>query len=228
MVEKLNKCERCKGEGSVRKYIINDYLDCIIEIISAFISSLLYFPLYCTFYGIIGSILGPIYFILLKTCLPFYIFGNIFNVLGGICIAYTIYTIFLKDKYKNLNIVFIIIFVCMGLINAIICFYLYKKKGVLNFLLNLCYISIQGGAIGLVGSYLFYKKEMLEEGNNRIKCPLCNGNKYISKNQFEKLVRCNLCNKNLGYENPKNNEFFFHKRFFCKKCSGKGYIFKNN
>ena len=224
MVDTLLKCQRCNGEGNVKKYIINDYLDCLLEIINSFISALLYFPLYCCFYGVIGLFLGPIYFILLKTCLPFNIFGNIFNFFGGICICYTIYNILLKDKNNNkaLNIIIILIIIIISLISVIVFNYLYRKKGIF-ILLYLFYSSIQGGAIGLVSSYLFYKKEMLEENNNRIKCPLCMGNKKVSKYEFEKMERCKTCSKNCGYENSKNNDFILHKRYFCKTCNGKGY-----
>ena len=226
MVEKLIKCQRCKGLGNVRKYIINDYLDCILEIINAFISSLLYFPIYCTFYGIVGCFIGPIFFILLKTALPFYIFGNIFYFFGGLSIFYTIYTIFLKNIKSNIIIYIVSIFI--SIINLVMGLFLYKKKGGIYLLINFIYSSINGGAIGLVSSYLFYKKDMLEENNNRVKCPLCSGKKFLSQNDSEKLERCKNCSKNCGYENPKKSDFFLHKRFFCKICNGKGYIFKNN
>ena len=227
MVEKLIVCQRCKGKGDIRKYIINDYLDCIFEIINAFISSLLYFPIYCTFYGIMGCLISPIYFIVLKTALPFYIFGNIFYFLGGLSISYTIYTIFFKNNIKSNIITFIIsIFICI--INLVIGIFLFKKKGVVYILINFIYSAINGGAIGLVCSYLFYRKDMLEESNNRVKCPLCSGKKYFSKVMHEKLERCKNCSKNCGYENPKKNDFFLHKRYFCKICNGRGYFFKEN
>ena len=226
MVVKLFKCERCKGEGNVRKYIINDCLDCIFEIINAFISSLLYFPLYCIFYGIIGLLLGPIYFILLKKALPFYFFGIIFYSFGGLCISYIIYQIIYKEKKGN--IIIYLIFGIISIINLIIGIFLYNKKGGIFILINLLFNSIQGGSIGVVCSYLFYKKEMLEENDGKLKCPLCQGNKYLSKYQFEKLERCKKCIKNCGYENPKINDFIFSRRYFCKNCNGKGYFLKDN
>lgn len=226
MVEKLIKCKRCKGEGTVRKYIINECLDCIIEVISAFLSTLLFFPQYCIFYGIFGCFLGPIYFILLKTTLPFYIFGNIFFIFGGICFWFTIYFMFFKDKKINIILIYIIsIIICI--INLILGNYLFYKKGGFFVLINMLCASVQGGAIGLVCSYKYFSKEMLEEGNNRIKCPLCGGNKHFSKYQIEKMERCKFCTKNCGYENPVEN-IIFQKRQFCKKCNGKGYFFKDN
>ena len=225
MVEKLIICERCKGEGSVRKYIINDSLDCILEIISAVTSTLLFFPIYSMFYGIIGCLLGPVYFILLKNALPFYIFGNIFYLLGGICICYVIYFLFFKGKKVKIIITYIIS-IAMTIINIIIGSLLFKKKSFLYILINLFYSSIQGGAIGLVSAYLYYSKDLLEEGNNRVKCPLCEGNKYISKNQHEKYKRCNYCSKNKGYENC-GDGFILQIRKFCKNCKGLGYIQDN-
>ncbi len=226
MVEKLIKCQRCKGEGIVRKYIINNYLDCILEIINAFISSLLYFPLYCTFYGIIGCFLGPIYFILLKTALSYFIFGNIFYFFGGLCICYVIYTIFFKNIKNHIIIYAISSFITI--INTIIGYYLYIRKEKIFILIILLYSSINGGAIGLVCSYFFFKKEMLEESNNRVKCPLCSGNKFLNKEQIEQLKRCKNCSKNCGYENPDDKNFFFHKKYFCKNCKGKGFFIKDN
>ena len=226
MVQKLYQCARCKGKGNVRRYIINDCLDCIFEIINAFISSLLYFPLYCIFYGVIGLLLGPIYYIILKNALSFYFFGITFYFLGGLCISYIITHIIYKDKKGNIFIY--IIFVIISIINIIFGSYLYNKKGGIYILINLLFNSIQGGCIGIVSSYLFYKKEMLEENNGRIKCPLCEGNKFFSKDKWEKLERCKNCFLYCGYENPKNNDFFLSKKYFCKKCNGKGYFFKDN
>ena len=226
MVEKLIKCQRCKGEGTVRKYIINNYLDIILEIINAFISSLLYFPLYCTYFGIIGCFLGPIYYILLKTALYYFIFGNIFYICGGLCIYYIIYTIFFKN-IKN-HIIIYGISSLITILNDIIGYYLYVKKEKILILINLIFASINGGSIGLVGSYFFYKKEMLEESNNRVKCPLCSGNKFFNRDKNQQLERCKNCSKNCGYENPKDKDFFFHKRYFCKTCKGKGFFIKDN
>jgi len=222
MVEKIIKCERCKGEGSVRKYIINEYLDCILEILTAITSTLLFFPIYSLFYGIIGCILGPIYFILLKNALPFYIFGTIFYLFGGTCICYVIYFLFFKEKNIKIIIIYIIS-ITLTIINIITGSFLFKKKGLIYILINLFFFSIQGGAIGLVSTYLYYSKDLLEEGNNRTKCPLCEGNKYISNNQFEKFKRCKYCSKNCGYENN-GDGFILKRRKFCKNCKGLGYI----
>ena len=222
MVEKIIKCERCKGEGSVRKFIINEYLDCILEIITAITSTLLFFPIYSLFYGIIGCLLGPVYFILLKNALSFYIFGIIFYLFGGISICYVIYFLFFKEK-KVKEIIIYIASITMIIINIVIGSLLFKKKGFIYLLINLFYSSIQGGAIGLVSTYLYYGKDLLEEGNNRVKCPLCEGNKYISVNQFEKFKRCKYCSKNCGYENT-GEGFILKRKKFCKYCKGLGYI----
>ena len=221
MVEKIIKCERCKGEGNFKKFIINEYLDNIFEILTAITSTFLFFPIYSLFYGIIGCLLGPVYFILLKNALPFYFFGIIFYLFGGICICFIIYFLFFKEKKNKIIIIYIISFI-MTIINIKIGSLLFKKKGLICLLFNLFYCSVQGGAIGLVSAYLYYIKVLLNEANNRIKCPLCEGNKYISINQFEKFKRCKYCSKNCGYENI-GDGFILKRRKFCKHCKGLGY-----
>ena len=69
---------------------------------------------------------------------------------------------------------------------------------------------------------------MLVENDNKVKCPLCLGNKHLDKIQFDKLERCKIFINNCGYENKKNNYFIFTKKYFCKKCNGQGYFLRDN
>ena len=227
MDKNLIKCIRCDGKGKVRKYIMEGCSEYFLEIWDAVVSSTLYFPLYLCASFIMGGIFGFFYFILLKNTLPFNIFGVTFYFLGGmsslliILILFCDSNIFLKNKIMALII--ILISTIFGYMNIKLGRYLFYKKGFFNSLINLIYAFIQGGSIGFSSTFLILKKSMLDENDGRTKCPLCEGSKNISQKLFKELKKCQYCERNCGYENPKGIPFF-QKRYFCKKCKGIGYM----
>lgn len=224
---KTLKCMRCKGKGDVRKYIMTGCSEYFLEIWDVLVSSTLYFQLYLLASFIIGGILGIFYSILLKNTLPFNIFGVIFYFSGGMSIPFIALILFFeyktlfKNRINTLTIIIMLLF--LGYINVKSGRYFHFKKGVFNILINLIFSFIQGGSIGFTIVYLILRKDKLDEINGRTKCPLCEGNKYISHQQFNELKRCPICSLNCGYKNPLGSGFF-QKRYFCSNCSGIGYI----
>ena len=224
---KALKCMRCKGKGDVRKYIMTGCPEYFLEIWDVLVSTTLYFPLFLLASFIIGGILSIFYLILLKTTLPFNIFGVIFYFSGGMSIPFIALILFFEYKtiFKNRinTLVILIIFFFFGFINIKIGRYFLLKKGIFNAMINLIYSFIQGGSIGFSLVYLLLRKDKLDEINGRTKCPLCEGNKFISHEKVNKLKRCEFCSFNCGYKNPVGNGLF-QKRYFCSNCSGIGYI----
>ena len=231
MTKSLLKCLRCHGSGNVRKYIMNGCPEFFLEIIDAISNTILYFPIYILASSIIGTILGFFSFIILKTALPFYIFGKGFYFFGGMSMAFILYILFYKNNqlFKNIKhtIIILVLLIIFGYINIKFGSNLFVKKGFFYNLINFLYALIQGGCIGFSLAYLIFKKNMLEENNERTKCPLCEGNKFISHNKLNEIKRCSKCKINCGYENPKGISFF-KKMHFCKSCKGCGYISKNS
>ena len=227
MDKNLIKCIRCDGKGRVRKYIMEGCSEYLLEIWDAVVSSTLYFPLYLCASFIMGGIFGFFHFILLKNTLPFNIFGVTFYFLGGMSSLLIIFILFFDSKilFKNkiMALIIILVLTIFGYMNIKLGRYLFYKKGFFNTLINLTYAFIQGGSIGFSFTFLILKKSMLDENDGRTKCPLCEGSKNISQNLFKELKKCQYCEKNCGYENPKGIPFF-QKRYFCKKCKGIGYM----
>ena len=227
MTQQKLKCIRCQGRGDVRKYIMYGCSEYFLEMWDVILSSTLYFLLFLMASFIMGGILGFFYFILLKTALPFNVFGTIFYFSGGISFLYIICIIFFNYKtiFKNTinTLVVLVLMASLGYINIKIGRYLIGKKGMLSIILNLIYAFIQGGSIGFTLIFLLFKKDMLDEVNGRTKCPLCEGNKFISYQQFHELKRCQICSFNCGYTNPIDGDFF-QKRYFCDNCKGIGYF----
>ena len=227
MTQKKLECIRCHGKGDVRKYIMTFCSEFFLELWDVFVSSSLYFTLYLITSFIIGGILGFFYFILLKTTLPFNFFGVIFYFSGGISFVFIICIICFtyKTLFKNrINLlILLILMLFFGYINIKIGRYLIGKKGIFYTIINLIYAFIQGGSIGFFFTFLILKKAYLDQINGRTKCPLCEGNKFISQKQFNELKRCENCSINCGYKNP-TDDGFFQKRYFCDNCKGIGYI----
>ena len=231
MTKDLLKCIRCNGKGNVRKYLMDGCPEYFLEIIDVISNSILFFPLYILASTVIGAILGFFYFIILKKTLTFSIFGKIFYFFGGISIAFILFLLFYEYKllFKNKKQIIIILFFAFifGHINTKLGSNIYQKKGIFYTLINIIFALIQGGSIGFTFSYLIFKKNMLDENNERTKCPLCKGIKTIDNNKLNEIKRCPNCNINAGYENPKGISLF-QKRLFCKSCKGMGYINKNS
>ena len=221
------KCIRCQGKGYVRKYIMDGCSEYFLEFWDSITSTTLYFPMFLFASFIFGGIIGFFYFIILNNALPFKIFGEIFYFKGGVAFSFII-SILLFD-YKKLfgnkikTIILLFIYVYFGYIGCKLGHNLFIKKGFFNLIINLIYSFIQGGIIGLSFTYLVLKKSMLDENNGKTKCPLCEGKNFIPKNLFNGMKKCQNCNINIGYENPKGISLF-QKRTFCKNCKGIGYI----
>ena len=227
MTQKTIKCMRCHGKGNVRKYIMYGCSEYFLEIWDVLVTSTLYFPLYLLVSFVIGGILGFFYFILLKNTLSFNIFGVIFYFFGGMSMPFVVCIIFFDNKFLFKNrinsLIILILLIFCGCINIKFARYLFIKEGIFKTLLNLIYAFIQGGSIGFSLTYLILRKDKLDEMNGRTKCPLCEGNKFISLTQFNELKRCQNCTMNCGYKNPIGNGLF-EKRYFCYNCKGIGYI----
>ena len=176
----------------------------------------------CDFYLIVFYFFVAIlYSILLKFIFPFFLFGILFYFITGILVIHNIVFFCLggpflykiqKDTWKETaNIIFIILLCIFGFINIIIGKNLITKNGLLD---NIYYAGILGGNIGLFINLFEFKFR---------ECPLCKGEKIISKERYNKLQRCKICIKYCGYGKDKFAQSFSYKLGFCKECKGKGW-----
>ena len=175
-----------KADRNIRKANTKSILSTFLGIFGAFFQSI-FFSLSNFYYGMIGCILGPIYFILVKAYLPYIIFGNIFYCLGGLC-GICLISLIIFDK-KNIGIIACFIGIIIIIINLIIGYFLFMKKGKRYLIMNLLFASINGGTIGIFISHLFYKFKKSEN---------------ISETQFDKLKKYNSTPINAGNGNNDN------------------------
>ena len=176
-----------KADRNIRKANTKSILSTFLGIFGAFFQSI-FFSLSNFYYGMIGCILGPIYFILVKAYLPYIIFGNIFYCLGGLC-GVCLVSLIIFDKNK-IGIIACFIGVIIIIINIIIGYFLFIKNGKRYIIMNLLFASINGGEIGIFISHIFYKIKKSEN---------------ISETQFGKLKKYNSTPFNTGHG---NNDYF--------------------
>ena len=176
-----------KADRNIRKANTKSILSTFLGIFGAFFQSI-FFSLSNFYYGMIGCILGPIYFILVKAYLPYIIFGNIFYCLGGLC-GVCLVSLIIFDKNK-IGIIACFIGVIIIIINIIIRYFLFIKNGKRYIIMNLLFASINGGEIGIFISHIFYKIKKSEN---------------ISETQFGKLKKYNSTPFNTGHG---NNDYF--------------------
>ena len=176
-----------KADRNIRKANTKSILSTFLGIFGAFFQSI-FFSFSNFYYGMIGCILGPIYFILVKAYLPYIIFGNIFYCLGGLC-GVCLVSLIIFDKNK-IGIIACFIGVIIIIINIIIGYFLFIKNGKRYIIMNLLFASINGGEIGIFISHIFYKIKKSEN---------------ISETQFGKLKKYNSTPFNTGHG---NNDYF--------------------
>ena len=184
-VMKMNKM--LNANKNIRKANTKSISNTFLGIFCAFLQSI-FFSLSNFYYGMIGCILGQIYFLLIKAYLPYYIFGNIFYCLGALC-GICLISLIIFDKNK-IGILACFIGVIFIIINLIIGYFLFMKKGKRYLIMNLLFASINGGSIGIFISHLFYKFKKSEN---------------ISQTQFDKLKKYNSTPINTGHG---NNDIF--------------------
>ena len=208
MIQNLIRCERCDGNGYVKIYLDDFNL-------TSFMCESITLGNYMFISMISGGPFGIIYFILLRTKLPFFYFGIIFYFFGVFSL-----TILLYDE-SNRCLFFILIIIFSSL-NTLLGYYIYSSNNIFIIILNIIHSFILGTSI-IFNLILLYHK-IKENYLNSIKCPLCNGNKFIYENIFNEMERCEYCYKDMGYKNPN----YLTGRYFCEKCNGKGFKLKSN
>ena len=137
---------------------------------------------------IIGLILAPIIFTLLKKGLNFYFLGIILYALIGAILCYMIYSIdsinfFKKIKTikirKSLIALIIILNIALGLLFC-------KKDGIFTVLGYIHFMALLIPFFGLLEFKLFEKS--LYDMINFEECKLCKGKKRVSKSKNEEFI----------------------------------------
>ena len=216
------ECVRCKKTGKVRKYLSGKGGCEGFEVLAFLVFSV-----------VIGSIIGVISYILLIKKLSFDYFGRIFYFFGAFSICSFIFHDSFENVLKEKEILFgniinkppvLIFIIFLSYINIKLGKRLILSDKIFVNLINIIYSILQGIFI------VFIILIIIEVSNNtaQIKCPLCQGNKFIEERIFMKMKRCKDCSQNCGYKNDNSSNCCdCSHRGFCLPCLGKGYIFEN-
>jgi hypothetical protein len=215
------KCPRCKGKGNVYLYL-RAIFECDCD--KAFDGCLCFLMLFLFISAFIGGIIGIIIFYFLKTLSDTLIFKIIFYIITGFFFLYMI-AIIVYGFEEPFNIWLVNIFIGLSVGNYFIGdFFCKNSESFINFLGGL-YSFLQTAGVGFCICYKIFRVDKEVKAykyyQDFTKCPLCKGNKVLSRSEFKKYEICSKCTGN-GYEKSD----LFSKRHFCKSCSGIGYHLK--
>ena len=210
------KCVRCNGTGKVRKNLLGE---CKCEDLQVKINILISL--------VIGSIIGIISYILLIKKFSFDYFGTIFYFLGALSIfsiiSHDSFMDVLREKeilFKNIkeSPVLLALILFLSFMNTKLGKCLISSDKTFINIINIIYSILQGASMLFMILIIFQILEL----KALVKCPLCEGNKFIEERIFNKMERCIRCSKDCGYGRKECTS----KRGFCKECKGKGYNIK--
>ena len=183
MEEELEICKVCSGMGKIRKE--NKFCEeCLLSI--AFYCIVL--PTLVFIGLIIGLILAPIIFTILKKGLNFYFLGIILYALIGIILCYMIYSIdsinfFKRIENKKARIVLITLIVILNIVLGLL---FCKKDGIFTVLGYIHFMVLLIPFFGLLAFKLFEKS--FDDMIYFEECNLCKGKKIVSKCKYKEFI----------------------------------------
>ena len=186
MEEELEICKVCSGMGKIRKE--NKFCEeCLLSI--AFYCIVL--PTLVFIGLIIGLILAPIIFTILKKGLNFYFLGIILYALIGIILCYMIYSIdsinfFKSIENKKNRIVLITLIVILNIVLGLL---FCKKDGIFTVLGYIHFMVLLIPFFGLLAFKLFEKS--FDDMIYFEECNLCKGKKIVSKCKYKEFIDIN-------------------------------------